>query len=197
MGATEDQLKQEADLQRSRMGDTLDAIGDRLSPERMVERRKAAVGQKLRSVRETLMGSPDYSEPATLRRRAEAGGAMSSAADALQAAGTQAQQAPKMIADQARGNPVAAGIIAFGTGLLFATLLPQSRTEQRVVEDAKPQLRQVADELKDAGREIASEAKDHAQEAAGEVKSTGADATSKVRNQAGRSAREVKDEVQG
>ena len=62
MGATEDELRRDAQHHREQMGDTLEAIGDRLSPERIVERRKAAVGQRLRSVKEAVMGSPDYDE---------------------------------------------------------------------------------------------------------------------------------------
>ena len=70
MGTTEDQLRHEAEMQRGRMGDTLEAIGDRLSPERMVERRKAAVSQTFRNMKESVMGSPGYQEPATERLRA-------------------------------------------------------------------------------------------------------------------------------
>ena len=67
MGATETELRQQAEWQRARMGDTLDAIGDRLSPERMVERRKAAIGQRWYRVRTSIMGSPGYEEPVTRR----------------------------------------------------------------------------------------------------------------------------------
>ena len=157
MGTTEDQLRHEAETQRERMGGTLDAIGDRLSPERMVERRKAAVGQTLRNMKESVMGSPGYHEPATERLRAQAGDARDS---------EHVQQAPQALADQARGNPVAAGIIAFGAGVLLATVLPSSRTEQRVVAEANPQLQQAAQQLKQAGQDVASDARDHAREAA-------------------------------
>ena len=118
-------------MQRERMGDTLEAIGDRLSPERMVERRKAAVGQTFRNVKESVMGSPGYQEPATDRLRTQAGDVRDAATSAVQNASEHVQQAPQALADQARGNPVAAGIIAFGVGVLLATLLPSSRTEQR------------------------------------------------------------------
>ena len=62
MGTTEGELRLDAQHQRERMGDTLEAIGDRLSPERIVERRKAAVGQRFRTMKEAVMGSPDYDE---------------------------------------------------------------------------------------------------------------------------------------
>jgi len=174
------------------MGDTLEAIGDRLSPERMVERRKAAVGQKFRGMKEAVMGSPGYQEPITGRMRSQAGGAMQSASDTVHSATDRVQHAPQAIADQARGNPVAAGLIAFGAGVLLATVLPTSRTEQRLVDEARPQLQGAADQLKTAGREVAESAKEHAREAAEEVKSVGSDATSHVRDQAQQSAQNVK-----
>ena len=102
MGATEDQLRHEAEMQRERMGDTLEAIGDRLSPERMVERRKAAVGKTFRNMKESVMGSPGYQEPATERLRAQAGDVRDTATSAVQNAAEHVQQAPQALADQAR-----------------------------------------------------------------------------------------------
>jgi len=194
VGATEDQLKHDAEMQRARMGDTLEAIGDRLSPERMVERRKAAVGRTFRNMKESVMGSPGYQEPATERLKAQAGAARDSATSAVHNATEHLQEAPQALADQARGNPVAAGIIAFGGGVLLATLLPTSRTEQRVVDEAKPQLQEAAQQLKAAGRDVASDAADHARDAAEAVKSTGTEAGAHVRDHAEAAAQHVKDD---
>jgi len=170
------------------MGETLDAIGDRLSPERMIERRKAAFGQRARKVKDTVMGSPGYVEPMT-RAATEK---VQSATETVQSAAGTVGRTPEMIAEQTRGNPMAAGIIAFGGGLLFATLMPRSETEQRLVEQAQPQLQQVTDQLKEAGREIASDAKQHVQEATASVQETGTEAAGAVRIQARSAAEEVK-----
>jgi hypothetical protein len=175
------------------MGDTLDAIGDRLSPERMVERRKAAVGQRFRSIKDSVMGSPGYREPTSERLRSRAENAVQSASDAVQSATQRVENAPQAVAEQARGNPIAAGIVAFGAGMLLATVLPTSRTEHRIVEEAKPQLQNAAGELKQAGRDVAADAKEHARDAVQEVKAAGADATENVRDQATESAQQVRD----
>jgi hypothetical protein len=191
VGATETELKREADEQRARMGETLEAIGDRLSPPRMVERRKAAVGQTFRNAKERVMGSPSYQEPGqSLTSRA--GDAVSSAGDTLQSAAQKVQHAPEALADQARGNPIAAGIVAFGAGLLMATAFPKSSTEQRLVGEAQPQLQRAAEELKGAGRDIASDARDEAMRATEAVKSAGSDAASTVKDQARTSAEQVR-----
>ena len=151
MGATEDQLKHDAETQRARMGDTLEAIGDRLSPERMVERRKAAVGQTFRNMKESVMGSPGYQEPATARLRAQAESARDSATSAVHNATEHVQQAPQALADQARGNPVAAGIIAFGAGVLLATLLPDVAHRTARCRGGEAAAQEAAEQLK-AGR---------------------------------------------
>jgi hypothetical protein len=199
VGAREVELKQEAQYQRERMGDTLDAIGDRLSPERVVERRKAAVGQRFRSVKEAVMGSPGYVESGVnsggLRGRAE--GTASSATDAVQSATQQVQHAPQAIADQARGNPLAAGLVAFGLGALFATVLPKTKTEQKLVDEARPQLESAAEELKEVGRVVASDAKERTTSAVAEVKAAGENATESVRDRARESAEHVRGQVTG
>jgi len=127
VGATENELRRQAGEQRHEMGDTLEAIGDRLSPERIIERRKAAVGQRFRQVKDTVMGSPDYEEPVSERMRERTGGMVHSATDAVKGA-------PGALVDQARGNPIAVGVVAFGAGLLLATVMPKSETETRFME---------------------------------------------------------------
>jgi hypothetical protein len=158
------------------MSETLEAIGDRVSPERMVERRKAAIGQAAHKVRDTVMGSRDYEEPRLTHLREQAGSAMSSAADRV-------QHAPDMVAEQARGNPLAAGLVAFGAGMLLATLFPETAAEHRMLDAAQPQMALAAEELKEAGRDLAEDAKQHGQDAAAELKSAGSDAAASVTQQ--------------
>jgi hypothetical protein len=177
------------------MGNTLEAIGDRLSPERVVERRKAAVGQGFRRMREAVMGSPDYQEPVTQRLREGAQGTASSATDAARTVATKVQHAPEVLAEQASGNPLAAGLVAFGVGLLAATAFPKTRTEQRMVDAARPQLDIAKEELLDAGRELAEGAKEEAKTAAHEVSAAGKDAVSTVADEAKASVQNVAEEA--
>jgi uncharacterized protein YjbJ (UPF0337 family) len=79
------------------------------------------------------------------------------------------------------GNPLAAGVIAFGTGWLIGSLLPASQAEQTlagqasdVVRDhAQPVTQRIAEEVKENLREPA-------QQAAESVKDTVSDAASTV-----------------
>jgi hypothetical protein len=175
------------------MGDTLEAIGDRLSPERMIERRRAAMGQRLHRIKDSVMGSPGYVEPISRRVSEGASGAAHAASGAVHSATDTVQQAPQLLADQTRGNPIAVGLVAFGAGALLATVMPTSRTEQRLIEEAKPELTGAAEELKGAAREVASDAKTRASEAVGEVKAAGGDASTRVQEQAKESSGSVRD----
>jgi len=182
-------------MQRARMSETLEAIGDRVSPERMVERRKAAVGQGFKRLRESVMGSSEYEEPMSTRVRERAGGVAHQATDAAQSAAERVQHAPEMIAERARGNPMAAGFVAFGAGVLLATLFPETRTEQRLVDSAQPQMQRATEELKGAGRELMDDAKQQAQQATQEVRAAGSEAASNVAEQTRSSAQEVAQEA--
>jgi hypothetical protein len=177
------------------MGGTLEAIGDRLSPERMVERRKAAVGQTMTRMRERVMGSPGYQEPITQRMRERAEGMASSASETARSAAERVQQAPEMVANQARGNPIAAGVVAFGLGALFASAFPRTETEQHLLDTARPQLDNAKRELREAGRDMAAEARDEAKSAAQEVTEASKQAASTVADEAKSSAQTVAQET--
>jgi hypothetical protein len=177
------------------MGETLEAIGDRLSPDRMMERRKAAVKLRFQRIRESVMGSPDYDEPATQRVREGAADLASSAGDVARNAADRIQRTPDALAEQTRGNPLAAGLVAFGAGLLVATAFPRTRAEERVVESAGPGLETAKQELREGGRELAAGVKEHAQQAAQQLSDTTTQATQEVAQHAKESAGRVKDEA--
>ena len=59
MGQSPEELKQEIETTRSDLGETLDAIGDRVSPGRMIERRTNRVRQGVGGLRDRIMGFVD------------------------------------------------------------------------------------------------------------------------------------------
>jgi hypothetical protein len=178
-----------------RMGTTLDAIGDRVSPGRVVERRRAAMAARARSVKESVMGSPAYEEPRSAQLRERARGTAQEVGEKAQEAAHAVQHAPEQIATQTRGNPLAAGLVAFGAGMVLATAMPRSKTEQRLASEAQPQMQRIREDLRQAGREIASDAKEHAREAADDLRSSGAEAAQRVQEEAKSSAEHLRDET--
>ena len=156
MGQSTEQLRREIEDTRDDLGQTLDAIGDRVSPGRIVERRKNRVVNGLSSVRDRVMGTAS-----------DAGHAMGDTAG-----GTvdTIKGAPDMVVQQTQGNPLVAGAVAFGVGVLMASVFPATAKEQEVAEQLKDKAQPLADDLKQTGQEIAEHLKEPAREAVESVK---------------------------
>lgn len=195
MGTTETELRKEIAQQRARMGETLDQIGERISPERIVERRKDAMRARWNSTRESVMGSPDYDESGARSVRARAGDAGSTVTDAARSAAERAQQAPEELTHKVAGNPLAAGLIAFGTGLLAATLFPPSRTEKDIAGQMQPVFNGAKEYAREVGQDVASEAREQGRQAFEDVKASGSEATQQVKDQVAQSKEETERSV--
>ena len=61
---------------------------------------------------------------------------------------------------------MAAGLIAFGAGLLLSSLIPASRAEQRAAEGLKDQAAPLVDEAKQAAQQLREDLEPAAREAA-------------------------------
>jgi len=212
VGPSTDELTTEdlrADIARRRddMGDTLEAIGDRVSPNRIVERRKAGVRYRLTSMKESVMGSPDFDtrgrahdlRDAASEKVSSAGDTakekLSDAGDAARDAASKVAEAPEMVRRQTAGNPLAAGIIAFGAGMLAATLIPETEPEHRAVQRVQPRLEEAAREVRGVGEQVAEQAKESAQRAAEDLKETAQDAAQSVKERAQEAGQEVADDA--
>jgi hypothetical protein len=100
-----------------------------------------------------------------------------------------------MVVEQTQGNPLAAGLIAFGGGLLLASLLPPTEAEQRVAGKVREQAQPLQDELVRAGQAVGEDLKSSAQDAAEQVKQRAAEATSTVGDDVRTSAGELTQEA--
>jgi len=210
MAQSPEELRQDIERTRANLGETLEAIGDRVSPGRMVERRTQRVRNRFSSMKEAVMGTAQGAYGAAGDRAASVSGtAQSTAHGARDAAGTaveQVREAPQAVRRQTQGNPLAAGLVAFGAGLLVATVLPTTETEQQLSQSLTDQLeplkghaQQAVQELKEGVTDAASEAttrvKDQAVQAAETVKDQTRTATQEVQSQAQSSAESVRAET--
>jgi ElaB/YqjD/DUF883 family membrane-anchored ribosome-binding protein len=97
-------------------------------------------------------------------------------------------EAPQVIRSQAQGNPLAAGLIAFGVGWLVGSLLPATEPEQqaaaKVKETAGPAVTGLA-------KETAGQLKEPAQQAVESVRETATDAAATVREEGKSGAQDV------
>jgi ElaB/YqjD/DUF883 family membrane-anchored ribosome-binding protein len=188
MGQSAEELRREIEDTRHGLGQTLDAIGDRVSPGRIVERRKNRVMNGLHSVRDRVMGTAADTGHAIGET---AGGAV----DTLKAT-------PDAVVGQTQGNPLAAGAVAFGVGVLLASIFPASAKEKQAAEELMDRVQPLTDELKQAGQEMAEHLKEPAREAVEQVKHVAAegqqavtDTVKEVADTSKQSAREATDAV--
>ena len=174
MGQTPDQLRRDIETTRDHLGNTLGAIEDHVSPRAIMDRRRSAMADRWRSARDAVMGRVDDMTSSASETAQDVGGNASSAV----------RDAPHMVAQGAQGNPWAAGVIAFGAGLLAAQLVPATRTEQkevrRVVEEVKP----LAEDAKQVASDIGSDLTQQGRERVEGLKGDVADAASAVRGTA-------------
>ena len=166
MGQSAEQLRREIEYTRGDLSDTLEAIGDRVSPGRMMERRKNRLVNGLQNARDRVMGT--------------ASDAGSAVGDAAGGAVETLKQTPDTVRQQAQGNPLAAGAIAVGVGVLLASVFPASDNERRAADQLIDKAEPLKEELKETGREMADHLKEPAREAVDQVKDAATEGTQAV-----------------
>jgi len=187
MGQSAEELTSQIEDTRDRMAGNLDTLQDRVSPSAIVERRKQAARDRVTSVKDKVMGSAQSAKDSV-------SSAASSATSGVSGTGSNVASTAQ---GQIQGAPLAAGLVAFGTGVVLASLLPASRMEaeaaHRVVETVKDQ--GVLEDAKSAGQELVSNLKDSATDAAQQVKDSAQSSAQTVKEEGQSSAASVKDDA--
>jgi hypothetical protein len=150
------ELRHDIERIRDDLDETLNALGERVSPRQIAKRRKDAVRGRATRVRTAVMGSVEGSGSAVAGQARQAAGSMQeSASQAAEKVG----EAPQAIQQQTQGNPLAAGLVAFGAGMVLATLFPPTKAEQRAASAVQERVEPLKEQALEAGREM----KDHLQ----------------------------------
>jgi gas vesicle protein len=180
-----------ADIEATRTNLTrdIDELTDKVSPSRVLDRRKEAAKGRIGSIRDKVMGSAT-----------DAGGSLSgTASSATESISDTATGAFNGLESRAQGNPLAAGVVAFGAGMLISALIPASdkeaRSAQKLTQVAKEQGQPLIDEAKAVGQDMAADLKDSAADSAQQVQATAQDSVESIKQEGQSSAQTVKDEA--
>jgi len=210
VGTRPDDIRNEIEQTRDELAYDVDRLADRTVPSRVVERQWEGVKSKARSVTDKVMGARDSATDAASGAASTAGdkvqAAASKAGDVASAAGDKVsetaqsvagtvKETPALLARQTRGNPIAVGLIAFGVGLLAASLLPETEAEKRVGASVADKSEGLVEQAKEAGKEMAQDLGGTAREAAESVKETAREAAANTADQAKESGRTTVDET--
>lgn len=161
-----DVIRANIEVTRAELGGDVDALADKVTPSKIADRQMNKVKGVFRSLGDKVMGT------------AEAAG------DSLDDAREATMDAGRQVVVKAQGNPVAVGLIAFGIGLLTASLIPPSDAERKLAAQAKDAAQPMIDEVSEAGQQAAQHLKQPAQDAVQAVKETAQDATENITSEA-------------
>lgn len=161
-----EQIQSNIERTRASLSADVDRLNEKVSPGKVVGRRVDRVKGTATSVKDRVMGSDAASD------------------------------APSTVRRQTQGNPLAAGLIAFGIGWLVSSLPPASRREQDVAKLAEEKAGELAPPLKEKAQEVAGNLEEPLQHSAEQVKSAATDAAAQTADQAKSAVKDVKDPLQ-
>jgi len=173
-----------ADIERTRqeLGGDVDALADKVTPSKIMERQTDKLKGAFGSMRDKVMGTAD-----------DVGTALSDAGST--AVGGAGEVKDRVVA-KAEGNPLAVGLIAFGAGLLVASLIPASAKEKEIASDVKEKAQPLLDEAGEVAKEVGEHLKEPAQDAATAIKDSAVDSMETVKEEAAAATSEVTDQAQ-
>lgn len=187
MSSDPDQLATDARMTQDRLGQDVARLTERVSPEQLVGTRREKISRRFAAIKDQVMGIGDSAAQLAKDGAASAAGSAQGAADG---AGDTAGSAPDAVRQQTRGNPIAAGLIAFGAGWLLSSLAPASDAEKKAAGTIQDR---VGEPLKQSAQEVAGNLKEPAEQAASSVQGTAARAASKTAEHAKSAASDVQD----
>ncbi|MBM0276826.1 DUF3618 domain-containing protein [Micromonospora tarensis] len=217
MSSDPDRIRREIETTRNELSSDVDALTDKVNPRRIAGDRVGQARSVFTRAKEKVMGTSSHMGQEANQRMSHMVGsvrdetrslghqsreAMGSVRDEARSLGHQSREAMGSVRDEARslghqsreqaqGNPVAAGLVAFGVGLLAASLIPPSGRERQLAGQARGMVSEHSDQLREQASQIGHQMQDNlrepAQQAAQSVRSTAQQGMSAVRDQ-GRSA---------
>jgi vacuolar-type H+-ATPase subunit H len=173
------QIQRDIDHTRASLSADVDALNEKVNPRYAVQRSKSRFRGRLQRAKGSVMGSVPSGDRVS-----------SSASDT-------ASQATDTVVHRTEGNPLAAGLVAFGVGWLASSLLPSTEAERQAGQQLKQRAQDsgVVDSVKEEARTVAHDTAEQmrqpAQEAADSVRSTAQDAAGEVRGEAQSAGQDV------
>lgn len=191
-----DQLESNVNQTRDSLHRDVLRLNEQVSPRQFVGTRKEKIKNRAGAIKDRLMGSADDPGQAA---KDKAGSALDSVKDATDSAGAKlgdaVGSAPQVLRKQTEGNPLAAGLIAFGAGWLLSALIPASDAEQQAARKVEQNADGLIEPLQQSAKEVADNLQQPLQDSADALKQTATDAADRTREHAKSAAADVKDKA--
>jgi uncharacterized protein DUF3618 len=203
-----DEIRADIERTRAALSSDVDDLAESVKPKNVADRQVGKVKDAASNLKDRVMGSDDdesYSTRDAVADRAYA--AKDAIADtAYQAketvsgkaseAGEAVRQAPAAVKRKTQGNPLAAGVIAFGLGMLVSSLIPSTEKERNAVSQLQENLGPVKEKASEVARDFGDNLKQPAQDAAQSVKQTAQEGAQSVKEEGQSAAQDVKAQAQ-
>ena len=189
MGEDTKRLSRDIEDTRGELTGDVDALAEKVGPGRILDRGVQRTRGRLSNMKDRVMGGAED----------VSGSVREGVSSAGESVAETASDAAVAVKEKTRGNPLAAGLIAFGAGWLVSSLLPgtgkETQLASKAVDTAKEYGQPLAHEAADITAEIGQDMKTSAQEAAQSVKSTAADAASTIKDEGRSSTSTIADQA--
>lgn len=176
------EIRDEIESTRGRLSSDVDALADKVSPSNIAHRQTEKIRGSVGRVREKIMGVADDASESVHQTSDET-------RDAIQGL-------PGNVVQGTRGNPLAAGLIAFGAGWLLSTFVPATETERHAAEAVKEKAQPFLEEAQGMAKSVAADLKEPAEEAVQHVRDAAQDSVEHLKEEGAAAAGDVKDAVQ-
>lgn len=173
-----DEIRADIERTRAELSHNVDELTDTANPKNVADRQVGKMKDAVVGVKDKVMGTGDSAADALGEGAANVGDAVSGA--------------PRRVKSKTRGNPLAAGVVAFGLGLLISSLIPSSKVEQQAVSDLGPAIEPLKSEAADAAKELAENLREPAQTAVESVQAQAGESIQQLKQEGGA----AKDQVQ-
>jgi ElaB/YqjD/DUF883 family membrane-anchored ribosome-binding protein len=205
-----DEIRADIERTRATLSDDVEDLAESVKPKNVAGRQVGKVKEAASNLKDRVMGSDDdddYSGSAVGTVSDKASSAKDAVTDKAYAARDTVtekasdardavRQAPSTMKRKAQGNPLAAGAIAFGLGMLVSSLIPSTEKEREAVSTLQDNLEPVKEKASEVARDMGESLKPAAQEAAESVKTTAQEGVQSVKEEGQSAAQDVKGQAQ-
>jgi hypothetical protein len=204
-----DEIRADIERTRAALSDDVDDLAESVKPKNVAGRQVDKVKEAASNIKDRVMGSDDddYDGSAVGTVGDKAYAAKDAVADKAYAAkdtvgekaseaGEAVRQAPRRVKRKAQGNPLAAGVIAFGLGMLVSSLIPSTEKEREAVSQLQENLEPVKEKASEVAQDMAENLKQPAQEAGESVRAAATEGVENVKQEGQSAAADVKDQAQ-
>jgi len=202
-----DEIRADIERTRATLSNDVDDLAESVKPQAVARRQVDKVKDAVGSVKDRVLGSDEDDSGALGTVTGGASAAKDPVADKAYAAkdtlserASEAAEvvrgAPTTVKRKAQGNPLAAGVIAFGLGMLVSSLIPSSEKERQAVSQLQENLEPVKEKATEVARDVGESLKPAAQEAAESVKTTAQQGVESVKQEGQAAAQDIKQQAQ-